>query len=987
MQKKIKFYHSINMRIIVIMAVLFSVTAIAASVLNYHNLNKIYEKDFSTRVLLTNSLIANVIDGDEVESYVKTLNEKGAEFKKRQLSFYSDREELFELIEEGASEDVIKVVADRMESFRNEMDAYKPAEYWKVIENLNQLKEISNSKYIYVMADTGISTDDGMKLYTYIYDAEDMMGGMTFDYDGLGTVNLGEEIISEIYATKNPMDSVMYSNDIYGELYYAYAPVLNSKGDVVAVLGTDMELGEMNDEIFKSMILFSLVFFSLTVIAILAVYFLFSHFIIRPLSGLTSTAQNLAEGEVYSLVPYSTLGKRDEIGMLAHAINDMSSVYQSMLMSTENLFDAANAGRLDVRNDASIYKGDIKNVIKQINKTLDATTLYLNSSPTGILIMSKEFETYFRNEQFINDFGDMTASDFLSKAFPEQSEIIENKSAVTWLNDKCYSVVFKEIELAEQADNSVLVIAIDITDLMREKENAQAAAKAKSNFLSSMSHEIRTPMNAIIGMTRIAEGTEDITKLKYCLSTIETSSEHLLDIINDVLDMSKIESGRFELEYTKMNIEKMLMKICSIVVDSMERKKQKFNVILNRGLHQHYIGDELRLSQVITNLLSNAVKFTPEEGKITMTVDEVTQDGKISTIRFSVADTGIGIKEDQIEKLFQSFAQADGSITRQFGGTGLGLAISKNIVEKMSGRIWVESEYNKGAQFIFEVKLERFSYNETDADKDSIKSDVKLLVAESDDEIRNYFIKIINGFGMKADEAKNADEAVSCLESNRYDVLFMDQDMNGKSIFNILNRVSGKIDNNAIVIITSLLEWQKIKNTAVMMNINKYTTKPLFPSAILESINDVFSATHRTIVTKRSPEIEIPDLSGINILLVEDVALNREIFAELLSDTKVSIDIAENGAYAVAKLEEDFDKYDIIIMDIEMPVMDGYEATKKIRSLDKPNAKTIPIIAMTANVFKEDVERCLAAGMNDHLAKPIDERIVIEKLLLYSRRG
>ena len=851
------FFHKIKTKILILMLVLFAVTALVVSMLNQLNLHKIYENDYTQQAVLTNSVIATMIDANDVRYYVELLRNQDDAFKKRQIQFFNERKELFQLREKGSSPERQAELLNSMRAFHSDMNVLKSDRYWSVVENFRQLKTISHSKYIYVFADTGVTADDGTKLYTYIFDAGDANTYDDPDVDGLGTVSAGEEIVNEIYKTKKTMDTVMHYNGIYGELYYAYAPVLDQGGNVIAILGTDVDLVEMHQGILKSTILFTMVFLSFGIILLLVIYIFVHRYITNPLDDLTGIAQKLADGDVYASVSETGMNQHSELGILAHAVSDMSGTYKNLIKSTEELFDAARIGKLDIRNDASKYKGDVRMVIERINDTLDAVNMYLNGVPEGILIMSRNFETYFRNEQYVRFFGDIPASEFITDVFPQDSEKhftellkqTDNSTAI-WINSRCYSVTFKEINLHESIENSILVITMDITDLMREKENAQAAAKAKSDFLSRMSHEMRTPMNAIIGMTKIAENTEDTSKLKYCLSTIDTSAKLLLGIINDVLDMSKIEAGKFELENIPLNLEKVLADVGNIIREDMEKKGHTFNVILGRDLYLNYIGDELRLSQVITNLLSNAVKFTPVNGTITLMVDETDNQGDICTLRFSVSDTGIGMTEAQIGHLFNSFEQADGSITRRFGGTGLGLAISKTIVEKMRGHIWVESHYGSGSKFTFEVKLERAPFRE-------IKTDVP-----------------------------------------------------------------------------------------------------------------------RTV----------PDFSGISILLAEDVELNREIFLALLDETHISIDAAENGSIAVSMFKENPDKYDMIIMDIQMPEMDGYEATRTIRALDIPGAKSIPIIAMTANVFKEDIERCRASGMNDHLAKPIDETAVIEKITLFSKR-
>ena len=525
--------------------------------------------------------------------------------------------------------------------------------------------------------------------------------------------------------------------------------------------------------------------------------------------------------------------------------------------------------------------------------------------------------------------------------------------------------------------------------LIAAKEEALKNSRAKSEFLSRMSHEIRTPMNAIIGVTKIADNSNDISKLRYCLDIIGTSSAQLLNLINDILDMSKIEAGKFELDFAPVNIEKMLMKVCNLVIDKTEQKGQKLNISLDKNMSIHYIGDELRLSQVITNLLSNAVKFTPEKGVITMTVEERQKEVNYSILRFSVADTGIGMTKEQIGRLFTSFEQADGSITRRFGGTGLGLAISKSIVKKMNGKIWGESEPDKGSVFTFEVKLERSQKQGGTVIFDGITpSDLKLLIVDNDNDIRRHIISVVDNFGIHTDEAENGETAVRLVETAKeiqkpYDVVFIDYDlpdMNGIETANVMGRM---IDKNTVIVMTSFSKWNEIQDLAGNAGIHRFISKPLFPSSILDVINEIVGNTIKNLELETGAKEEAPDFSDISLLLAEDVEINREIFITLLENTNVKTDIAENGLITVQKFKDNPEKYDIIIMDVQMPEMDGYEATRVIRAFDNPKAKSIPIIAMTANVFKEDVEKCIACGMNDHLAKPIDVKAVVEKISLY----
>ena len=441
----------------------------------------------------------------------------------------------------------------------------------------------------------------------------------------------------------------------------------------------------------------------------------------------------------------------------------------------------------------------------------------------------------------------------------ETIPIIKSVSKIRYNNRPALLESFTNISDLKQAEEKLRLLEI-----------TTQANRAKSDFLSRMSHEMRTPMNAIIGMAKIAEGTDDIKKLKYCLSMIDISSSHLLGIINDILDMSKIESGKFVLDSVPFHIKKVLMKVSGIMFEQAEKKNVSLNIFPGSGLDAQYIGDEMRLIQVIINLMSNAVKFTPSGGKVKLSINEEQKEENFSIIRFVISDNGIGMTKEQCDKLFTAFEQADGSITRKYGGTGLGLAISKNIVEKMGGRIWVESELGKGSTFTFDVKLER-------------------------------------------------------------------------------------------------------AGTQIEMDFFK------FPASIEEQygiIADEFEAAE--IGTK-----EMPDFSGVTILLAEDVKINREIFITLLERTNIEIDIAENGMEAVQKFKDNPNRYAAIIMDIQMPVMNGYEATEIIRSMDMDKARNIPIIALTADAFKEDIDRCIASGMNSHLKKPIETEKVIEALSFY----
>ena len=535
----------------------------------------------------------------------------------------------------------------------------------------------------------------------------------------------------------------------------------------------------------------------------------------------------------------------------------------------------------------------------------------------------------------------------------------------------------------------------DITNLKRAEEQlrmleiTEQSNRAKSEFLSRMSHEMRTPMNAIIGMTQIAHQTNDVNKLKYCLSTIDISSSHLLGLINDILDMSKIEAGKLELDSGPVNIEKMVIKTYNILRDAIEQKDISTYVSLPKCICSPYQGDEMRISQILTNLMSNAVKFTPREGIIHLAVEEIIQRVDDSIFRFTVTDTGIGMTDEQVEKIFSAFEQADGSITRQYGGTGLGLAISKNIVEKMGGRIWAETKQNQGSSFVFEVPLGR-----SESVQDEITSDIaaltglNILVVDPDKRARAHLCSIAEWYEIRVDESEYIESTISCVHSfadnnQFYDVIFIACE--GIEQLDIINRLMDEIDNSTVVLMAPNRILSDIESAAQDMGCSQFISKPLFPSMLSETIKSIIAPDAET-PHKIDNTYTMPDFSNLSLLLVEDIAINREIFIALMEESKVKIEVAENGMEAVQKFKDEPERYDMIIMDIQMPHMNGYEATKTIRSMDIEKAKRIPIIAMSADAFKEDVERCLDCGMNDHLKKPIEIEIVIEKLLFYHNK-
>ncbi|WP_461255951.1 response regulator [Treponema sp. R80B11-R83G3] len=529
---------------------------------------------------------------------------------------------------------------------------------------------------------------------------------------------------------------------------------------------------------------------------------------------------------------------------------------------------------------------------------------------------------------------------------------------------------------------AVLIIILINVDAARNKSDKES--RHKSAFLANMSHEIRTPMNAIIGMTTIGKSASDFIRKDYCFSKIEDASNHLLGVINDILDMSKIEANKFELSESEFDLEKTLRRVVNVVNFRIDEKHQKFSVHIDRSIPRILIGDDQRIAQVITNLLGNAVKFTPENGTITLAVRLAGKGSDLCTLQISVSDTGIGISPEQKAKLFKSFEQAESSTTRKYGGTGLGLAISKSIVELMGGSIWVESEIGKGSTFFFTIQLKR-SDNEKHRflSSDVNLKNVRILTVDDDPDVLAYFSDIAQGFEIMCDTAISGEEALKLIDQKSgYNIYFIDWKMPVMDGIQLVREIRSRVTKNAIVIMISAAEWSSVATEAKAAGVDKFLSKPLFPSTIAEMINECLGVDER-----QAEKAKASDIAGIfadkRILLVEDVEINREIVQALLEPTQLEIDCAENGLEAVNMFTEAPNKYDMIFMDIQMPEMDGYDATRLIRAIDVPQAKTVPIIAMTANVFKEDVEKCLAAGMDGHIGKPLDFDEVLDKLRVY----
>ncbi len=752
------------------------------------------------------------------------------------------------------------------------------AKYDAMAARLNRFSHSINAKYFYIMADTGIPGQ-----YTYIYDStyEEEMGVHALGTTDDKSIFPGSEMV---LTTGKSFEKARYYNDErFGELYYAYSPLFNSQEEVVAFIGTDIDISPMQQQIngYGSRVAATIV--GGLLLFVLAHLWSSRRIFSQGLRIVTDNAYKLAGGDMSFQIPEALQERQDEIGVLADAFTSVSYNVSHMIGDTGGVLAAARAGHLSSRIASTDYPGAYGRIMDAANMALDVFTEHLDVLPESIAFFDGSYKLVYSNRSMdlFMIMHDLQAEDpnllariQTSNRSNEVSRAVQalftgeddkpiEQTITLILPDQTQWTYALSLYRTQALPSSgadpqgkvaacVMMVLSDITGLVRAKEDAEQASRAKSDFLSQMSHEIRTPLNAIIGMTQIARRSGDMEKMRNCINQIESSSSHLLAIINDVLDMSKIEAQKLELAEEEFSLSDDLAFVASMINSKSSGQKVHFTLNKEGVLHDRIIADALRLNQCLVNLLSNAVKFSDKKGNVSLTAKELESDGTIATYLFEVKDEGIGMTEEEISRLFHPFVQADLRVTRKYGGTGLGLAIAKVIVEMMGGTIWVKSAKGKGSTFSFTIK------------------------------------------------AKLA------------------------------------------------------KDMSSAQGMPRGTQRP------------GSSAKHA-------------DFSLIRALIVDDIEINRLIISELLMDTHIQVEFAADGQQALDQFVASPEGYyQLILMDMQMPVMDGCTATREIRALPRADAHSVVIIAMTANVFKEDVEQVLQSGMDGHIGKPVDYQATID---------
>ena len=519
---------------------------------------------------------------------------------------------------------------------------------------------------------------------------------------------------------------------------------------------------------------------------------------------------------------------------------------------------------------------------------------------------------------------------------------------------------------------------------------AQAANNSKTTFLSHMSHDIRTPMNAILGFTTLlARDADNPVKVREYTRKLTASGQHLLSLINDVLDVSKIESGKAVLTIGEFRLNDVISSVDAIIRPAAKNRGQSFDIQVTGIRHEYLIGDETRLNQILINLLSNAVKYTQEGGSIWFRIIGLEQrSSQYEHIRIEVEDNGYGMTQEYLQVIFDAFTRAENSTTNKVQGTGLGMAITKNIVELMGGTIEVASQVDKGTIFTVELEL-RISNQEEDSMFWKTHGVTRILVADDDEDTREGIQALMEDTGVRIDVLENGERAVeaagrACEEQNPYNMILLDWKMPGINGIETAGRIKTEVREDIPILLLTAYDWDEIETEARDAGIDGFLAKPFFVSALKEKILELSAMGEE----QEQAESGAPGLEGEHFLVAEDNEINAEILEELLGIEGADCEILENGKLVVERFAASrAGEFDAILMDVQMPVMNGYEAARRIRALEREDAEAIPIIAMTANAFAEDVKEAMNAGMDAHVAKPVDMEVLKKTIKELKRRG
>ena len=864
-------------------------------------------------------------------------------------------------------------------------------EYQAVMNTLNRFRDNINLAYIYCIRDLGNKS--------FVF---------TIDSDAVDPAEFGFPVAytDALYNASRGVPSVDDKpyEDRWGRFYSAYSPVYTSDGRVGGVIAVDFQASWYMSHLNQNTLTTIVACVMSLIVSIGLTLFMTRQYSVR----IEQINANLSDLE------------KDMLELTGDATGKVS-----VETKTDTSSDALT--RIDktiegLRNDLRLH---ISHLNTQANSMITAMAsdyrcvYYVNldenvgicyrsdpndeeQTPEGVQFPYLERLTWYANNAVTESYR----PGFLSFIDPDNIRdalSVQPLIAYRYLARRAGREYYEMIRMAgvrrveDRDDHKVHSIGLGLTEIDAEVRESMArnealaealsmaeeANKAKTAFLSNMSHEIRTPMNAIIGLDTLAlrKNTLDPETREY-LEKIGSSARHMLSLINDILDMSRIESGRLVLRREEFSFSAMLEQINTMVMSQCADKGLTYECrILNR-VDDYYIGDDMKLKEVLINILSNAIKFTDAPGSVTMTVERTGQFENQSTLCFCIRDTGIGMDKEFIPKIFDAFSQEDGSRKNKYGSTGLGMAITKSIVEMMNGSIAVESEKGVGTQFSVTVTLRDCKREGLERENRMDVRAMRVLVVDDDIVAAEHARMVLDEVGVRVDVCTNAAEALRMLEVQQtkqepYNLVLMDWNMPEMNGMEATRAIREQFDRDTTVVVLTAYNWDDIQEEAHSVGVDSFLAKPLFASNVIDEFERIARHNNMDLFNEKKRV----EMAGRRVLLAEDMEINAEIMMDLLDMEDVESEHAENGRIALEMfVNHEPHYYDAILMDVRMPEMDGLEAAAAIRALDREDARRIPIIALTANAFDEDVQRSLQAGMNAHLTKPVESEHLMQTL-------